>query len=305
MSQLHLQVARRILSHMQSACLPAGEHVTEQELEKVTGTSRSPVRGALAYLAKQGVLLHRKNRGFFLLRAATEIETADLIPEITEEQIYLAIARDRLSGVLPTVIKESEAMRRYQVPRDRLRRILGRMANEGWVERRAGKGWSFLPMIDSPEAYSDSYEYRRILEPAGIRLSTFKVNAAALARLQNQQQFLHSSGYTSATPIELFEANATFHEAIAAMTNNRFIFQAVARQNQLRRLVEYSGSIDRERVKRQCGQHLQIIKVLEQGKFERAASLMDRHLAGVRIEKMNPRFFDGRGLQLAPLETVE
>jgi DNA-binding GntR family transcriptional regulator len=289
---------------MQAACLPAGGHVTEQELEKVAGTSRSPVRGALAYLAKRGVLVHRKNRGYFLVRPATEIEATNLIPEATEEQVYLAIARDRLSHALPSVLKESEAIRRYRVPRDRLRRILGRMANEGWVERRPGKGWSFLPMIDSPEAYSDSYEYRRLLEPAGILLPTFKVDPTALARLRTQQEFLHAQGFKSATPIELFEANATFHETIASMTNNRFIYQAVARQNQLRRLIEYSGSIDRERVQRQCAQHLQIIKVLEQGKFDRAAQLMDKHLAGVRIEKMNPRYFNGRGLQLM-LDTVE
>lgn len=305
MSQLHLQVARKILSHMQAACLPAGGHVTEKELEKVAGTSRSPVRGALAYLAKRGVLVHRKNRGYFLARSATDIEGAKLIPEATEEQIYLAIARDRLSRSLPTVLKESEAIRQYRVPRDRLRRILERMANEGWVERRPGKGWSFLPMIDSPAAYSDSYEFRRILEPSGILLPSFKVDDTALARLRAQQQFLHSRGYKTATPIELFEANTTFHETIASMSGNRFIYQAIARQNQLRRLIEYSGTIDRERVNRQCAQHLQIVKALERRECARAAKLMDKHLAGVRIEKMNPRFFDAGGAQLTPLDTVE
>src|SRR5689334_179141 len=154
MSSLHVLLAHRLLDHIRAERLPLGHHLTEQSLEGVLGTSRSPIRGALAHLAEAGIIrAEPPRRGYFLAKRPEELEIAEAaLPLPPEEQDYLMLARDRLAGRLPEVLTENEAMRRYGLTGDRLRRVLARAANEGWIEQRASKGWSFLPMIDGPEA---------------------------------------------------------------------------------------------------------------------------------------------------------
>jgi DNA-binding GntR family transcriptional regulator len=195
-------------------------------------------------------------------------------------------------------------MRRYDLPRHRLRRILSRITIEGWIQRRTGHGWSFLPMIDSVEAYRESYELRRILEPQALRSPTFQVNQEILAQLKSRQEFLHNSGYHTLGQIELFTANSEFHEAIARMSGNRFLAQTVARQNELRRLIEYRQTLNRDRVGRQTGEHLAIIARLQSNDIEGAAQLLDEHIAGALKEKARPEYFVGeiRGIQPATRE---
>ncbi len=291
-NQLHLQLAQRILAHVRLGGLPAGHHLTEASLQQLLGTSRGPIRAALSHLADAGVIEKRPNRGFFLTRPGAKLPAeSPALPEPEDERIYLAIAADRLSGGLGEVVSENELIRRYRVPRNRLQRILGRIAAEGWIERRAGKGWSFLPMIDSLQAYLESYHLRRILEPAGVLSPTFKLVPDLLQELRERQQFIYRSGFQTYSQSELFDANSYFHESIATMSGNRFLAQTVARQNELRRLVEYRQILDRARVRRQSGEHLAIIERLDDGDRQGAADLLASHLGGAAREKARPDVF--------------
>ena len=177
-------------------------------------------------------------------------------------------------------------MRRYGLTRQRVSRLLDRISNEGWIERRTSKGWSFQPMIDGPRSYAESYELRRLLEPSAMMLSTFVIDSVVLRRLRQQQEVLVSEGYASASHVELFVANATFHETLATLSGNRFIHQTIVRQNQLRRLIEYKEIDDRSRVRRQCEEHVAIIALLERGERAQAAILLEQHLANASLEKV-------------------
>jgi DNA-binding GntR family transcriptional regulator len=290
-NQLHLQLAQRILTHARLSRFEPGHHLTETSLQEVLGTSRGPIRAALAHLARQKVLEKRPNKGFFLVRAPGNLHKSNGLPAAEDEKIYLSIAADRLTHELPESVTENELMRRYELPRPRLRRILDRIASEGWAQRRTGHGWTFQPLIDSVEAYRENYELRIILEPAGILSPSFKLDFAEIERLKRQQEFVHSEGYNSLSQTELFEVNAQFHETIAAMSGNRFLAQTIARLNQLRRLIEYRQTLDRSRVHRQTGEHLAIIKLLESKKHKSAAKMMHRHLGGAEREKAKTYFF--------------
>ena len=85
---------------------------------------------------------------------------------------------------------------------------------------------------------------------------------------------------------EMYQANATFHEALASLSGNRFIAQTVTRQNQLRRLLEYQETLDRERIRRQCLEHLAILDLLEKGERAQASALLARHLGNASEEKV-------------------
>jgi DNA-binding GntR family transcriptional regulator len=292
-NQLHRQLAQRILVRARMEQLPPGHHLTESSLQKMFGTSRGPIRAALTYLAARGFLEQRPNRGFYVLNTdnAADVAIAPHANVFDDEQLYLKIAADRLTAGLPESVTEAELMRRYDIQRNRLRRILSRIAIEGWIQRKAGHGWSFLPMIDSVEAYTESYELRQFLEPQGLRSNSFRLDHEALARLKSRQEFLHNTGYLTLGQIELFISNSEFHETIARMSGNRFLAQTVARQNELRRLIEYRQTLDRDRVWRQTGEHLDIIAKLEAGNLNEAATLLDRHIAGALQEKARPQYF--------------
>lgn len=277
---LHVALAHRVIEHICTERFQAGHHLTEQSLEQVLGTSRSPVRGALGYLARKGIVKpNPPKRGLFLAYDAADLSAMqNRLPTADEDSVYMALARDKLEGRLPAVLSETEAMRRYSLTRERMRRVLARAANEGWVEQRASKGWSFLPMIDGPESCEESYALRVLLEPAAMLMPGFTINSEVLRRIRTQQEDLINDGYKTASQAEMVQANATFHEGLASLSGNRFIEQTIMRQNQLRRLLEFHETADRERVRRQCQEHLAILDLLERGERRQAAELLAEHL---------------------------
>jgi len=280
---LRARLARRILCHIREHHLPVGHHLTEQSLEEVLQVSRSPIRGALCALAEMGVVERRPNRGFFLLRPAEALEPdGRAVPECADELVYRAIARDRLAGVLPAVLTETEAMRRYDLPRDRLRAILARIAREGWIERRPGKGWSFLPMIDTPAAYRESLEFRRVLEPAALLMPGFAIDSRVIERLRREQEALLDGNF-SASQLEIVQADASFHESLAGLSGNCFVVRSIARINQLRRLLVFQGATVRTRPWRRerVREHLAILDLLERGERRDASRALAAHLAVV------------------------
>lgn len=285
---LHVTLAHRVIEHICTERFPMGHHLTEQSLEHVLGASRSPIRGALSYLEKQGIVEPRPpRRGLFLAHDAAALSALQSdLPSADEDIAYQALAQDKLEGRLPAVLSETEAMRRYSLTRERMRRVLARAANEGWIEQRASKGWSFLPMIDGPQTCDESYALRIVLEPAAMLMPSFSIDSGTLRRIRTQQQDLVDGGYKTASHAEMVQANATFHESLASLSGNRFVEQTIRRQNQLRRLLEFRETADRQRVRRQCQEHLAILDLLERGERHEAAQLLTQHLTKAGHDKV-------------------
>jgi len=152
------RVVREIISYARRENLGAGSHLPLVHLATEVGTSRFPVHAALLHLAKIGVVRHDRDRGFFLAAPAQSLsELAYTWSTTSEDPVYLEIAELRLSGKLPDTFTESDLIRQLKVSRNKLRKALSIIQQQGWVERRAGHGWSFLPMIDSVDAYEESY----------------------------------------------------------------------------------------------------------------------------------------------------
>lgn len=283
---LQAKLARGILAHARLSGWREGHHLTEDSLLPILGASRTPVRAAMALLADEGVLERRPNRGFFLRALPACAAPADAADsEAESDRIYFAIAMDRLTRALPDAVSESELMRRYNVSRAQLRIILARIASEGWIERRPGRGWTFLPLIDTLESYRENYQFRQMLEPAAMRAPDFRPDRVVIERLEAQQRAVEASGYRTMSQVELFEMNARFHEALAEMCGNRFVVQALSRVNQLRRLMEYGRPLDRARARRVSDEHLAILEPLKAGDAATAARRLEAHLSNAEIEK--------------------
>lgn len=290
-TSLQIRLANQILSQARLSGWQVGHHLTEDSLQLMLGTSRTPIRAAMSHLETIGVLEKKPNRGFFLKKlppSDLEDETVETAQE--DERIYFAIAMDRLSNALPESVSENELIRRYDISRARLRHILARIATEGWIERKQSRGWAFQPLIDSLEAYHETYRFRQIMEPAAIRSAEFEVDMQKVDSLRSQQEFVRDRGYRTLSQVELFEIHSNFHETLATMSHNRFFVQTLARLNQLRRLMEYGRPLDRQRVRRVCDEHLGILKPLTKGDKEKAAQRLEEHLSSAADEKTGSPF---------------
>jgi DNA-binding GntR family transcriptional regulator len=280
---LNAWLGPRILVYLRELGLAPGAHITEQQLADHFQVSRTPIRVALAALARSGAVEQRPNRGYYVATAPAAIAAAPL-PEPDDDQLYYRIADDRLKGVIAARVTEAELVRRYRTSRARIASVLSRMAHEGWVERLPGHGWAFEPMLDSVKAYEDGYRFRSVIEPAALRQPGYRLAPEAIARLRQQQRGLleDNSGVSDA---ELFELGTRFHEVIVGGSGNPFLLDAIRRINALRRLLEYRAKRSRDKIARQFREHLQLLDLIEAGKLEQAARYMERHLTIARKTK--------------------
>ncbi|MCC6532308.1 MAG: GntR family transcriptional regulator [Burkholderiales bacterium] len=287
-SALAIRLAAQILTHARRQGLSAGAHVTEQSLADAFRVSRSPIRAALALLARQGVLVKQTNRGYFL-KALPEAKRAEPVAPTSEsDERYLRIADDRLAGRVDDHVTETQLMQRYGMGRREVQRILHRMEREGWAERKAGHGWRFAALADNVDAHAEGYRFRMLLEPAALLEPGFRVVAPELERVRRDQQMLLDGGIHRLSRATLFEIGSDFHETIMAFSGNRFILEAIRRVNATRRLLEYRAKYDRERLAGQCREHLQLIELLRRGAREEAARFLRKHLDVVRALKTEP-----------------
>ncbi len=290
-------VAVGILEYARKLDLLPGQRLTEQALANELGVSRSPIRKALQYLESAGVVASSPNRGFYLKQAAAEaIRLAIPTVEESDEALYMRVADERLSGVLPEEITEVDLMERYELTRLQVQRILNRMGREGLAERKPGRGWVFRPFLSSDTAYREGYRFRMIIEPAALLEPSFKIDKSAFERVRRDQRAMLDGGIEKWPRSELFRAGSQFHEALVASSNNNFLLEAIRNVNQLRRLVEYRVNVDRTRLYRQCEEHLMLLDLIESGDRVEASFKLRQHLDVARSIKLHDadEMTDGR-----------
>ena len=101
-------LAAQILEHIRSHGLVAGTHLTAQEMAERFSVSRFPVNQALQLLASKGVLIHERNRGYFVSDAAPRSPAALGLMEGDDlSDTYFRIADDHLHGRLPDPVSEA------------------------------------------------------------------------------------------------------------------------------------------------------------------------------------------------------
>lgn len=279
-NQFHAVLARRIIGLVRERDCPAGCQLKEHWLAGELGLSRSPVRAALRLLDQFGVVRTIPNQGCFLARPAAELDDDNWgLPPTGEERVYAALTRDRFASRLESQINVTELVRRYGASRSLVERVLTRLADEGLVEREAGRGWRFMPTVDNPRVYKESYRFRLTVEPMAILDPGFRPDIKHLEEMKREHEELIDELAHHVPSRRLVEIDADFHESIGAWSNNRFIMQAIQQQTRLRRLMEFQFSTaDPERMAQSCREHLAILDALANGAREEAADLMRKHI---------------------------
>jgi DNA-binding GntR family transcriptional regulator len=282
------QMTARIIEHIRERDLKRGDHLPAQVLADALKVSRAPISAALQRLEAMQIVRAEPNRGYFLVKAAHEIKgvpAALAAEKEPEDELYFRVAEDRLAGRLPDRVSESELMRIYDLPRARLLKVLYKIADEGWLERLPGNGWLFTRTLTSRESYEEGYEFRAAIESQAVLLPSFKVDKRAFENAREEQKSILDGGYKRMSRTHLFESNSQFHEMLVGCSGNEFFLDAVRRVNRLRRLLEYRITVDRERLPRQCREHLRLLTLLESGDRQEAAKFLKTHILGASAIK--------------------
>lgn len=58
----------------------------------------------------------------------------------------------------------------------------------GWVERKEGYGWRFLPVANAPEAFDEIYRFRMAMEPAALLEPSFELDRSTLTEQRRIQE---------------------------------------------------------------------------------------------------------------------
>lgn len=276
-------MAMRVIELIRERQLQQGAHLTEQWVADALDISRTPARRALMFLADIGLVERTPRRGFHLAMPASELAHVTLSADgDKDEQLYFRIIDDHLGGRFTEDFTTTELCQRYGLTTRQANLVLSRMESEDLIRRRAGRGWEFVRTLSTTEAHDQSYRFRLIIEPAGLREPGFRADPEAFALHRRQQESLLHGNAVLLSRSELFRYNSTFHEMLAECSNNAYLADAVKRVNRMRRMIEYNHQSDRSRLITQAREHLQLLDLIESGDQAKAADFMYTHLDVVR-----------------------
>ncbi|NHN89781.1 GntR family transcriptional regulator [Acetobacter conturbans] len=255
-------------------------HVGEQWLGDQLGLSRTPVRNALKLLESRGILVSRKNQGYFLRANLETIEDFVLeAPPTPDQDLYKNLVRDRLAGRIGNDFSQQDVSRLYNAERTVMIQTLRRMCDDGLLQSKGTRTWSFAPALDSGAALEESFRFRRLFEPQAILLPTFRVDEAVLEETMRLHNHIATHpDIDSIPPRFLFDADSRFHEMIAEFSHNTFVIQTMRQQSRLRRLLEYGSYTNRTRVHLWCQEHIAIMDALAGNSIAEASRLLGLHL---------------------------
>jgi DNA-binding GntR family transcriptional regulator len=180
---LYLRFERILRRSIQRGSLPAGTVLLEGKLAELLGSSRAPVRQALANLEEARVVQRFEGRGYLVgdddqrvrrARLSADMLEIDEPPEALRrsfawEGIYEEIERAIIhrSAFGRFRINELELARHYKVGRTVARDVLTRLQSLGIVDKDERQRWTTVPLDRT--RLLNLYEVRDLLEPAALK----------------------------------------------------------------------------------------------------------------------------------------
>lgn len=279
-SALTERISQKVMGLIDAGDITLGSHLSVPKLAESFDVSRSPVREALVYLEQKGVLQQKPNRGFFVKDDYTP--QADTTQELSEEldlPEYYQLAEDWLRDEIESEVTELFLMKRYNLTKSQLSTVLARGISEGWVERKQGYGWRFLPVAKTKTALEQIFSFRMVIEPMAILEPTFNAPQEKINEIRRELEMLLESGIERLSPTQLQLAGYRFHETIIAFSNNPFFEISLRNVNRMRRLMDYRIMDDRNRYYAEVKDHMRILALIESGQRIEASYTMKQHLS--------------------------
>lgn len=150
--------------------------------------------------------------------------------------------------------------------------------------------WRFNPFLHDRQAYLQSYRFRKAIEPSAIVGSTFRANRGDFARVRNVQKEMLDRKFFTLSGSMVFAHGLDFRGMLIRCSGNRLFIEALERQNQLQRFMEYRAATRKARLVQRCQEHFYFLDLTESSNPGRAAAC-----ASILISRANRRRNRRRG----------
>lgn len=288
-SLLSDKIAADIVRKMLDMSAQPQHHLVKQSLAEEFNVSRSPVQAALERLTEEGIVAQLPRRGFFLQADSEQLNLwlSRHATTTTEPALSFKILSDHVNKRLSPEFSENELARQYNLTRGQVSAALRELLQEGWVERKQGYGWAFLPVVNSLHTSAQSYRFRQTIECAALLDEEYEPDLKVLVQLRKEQERLLDGMLYKLDNAAIFQIGSNFHEAIARCCKNPFYYDSLVRVDKLRKLYEKHSRIEIGNFERNCREHIAITELLEKDDREAASQLLRQHLGNVLTMKQS------------------
>lgn len=229
---------------IENGTLNPGRVIVVSTVAELIGSSRSPVKTAIAALQAEGLLVKYQGRGLIVRPAEAPVDrrpiTADLLglqPSETGafkinswEKLYSVVEPDLVRCTVRGDLKinESDAASFYGVGRTVMHEVLLLAQANGLVLRDERSRWRTVPLND--ERISDLYALRRLLEPEALATAAGSIPDV---KLSQQMADLEDAikAYPDVSPDVLYDMEEQLHVRYVEQCPNKEIIEALRRSN--------------------------------------------------------------------------
>lgn len=173
-------------------------------------------------------------------------------------------------------LSESVLARVHGGSRTPIREALSRLVEEGYVERVPRRGWIVSPI--TLMAIQNTFDVRRLLEGTAAETAASRADTEAVARLRGLAEYPIFETTQESYRTRL-TANAQFHLAVAAATQNGFMVDLVRHcLTQHNRVL--SLGVDFPVHPSSVDEHHEVVNAIERHDAPGAKAAMEHHLDG-------------------------
>jgi DNA-binding GntR family transcriptional regulator len=200
---------------------------------------------------------------------------------------YARLRKEILDGAFTpgTILLETALSARYGVSRTPVREALGRLAQDGLIERST-RGFHIKQR--DPEQILEIYEARIALEARSAQLAAQRRTEIDLARMAH----LLEERRDETDPAQFGPLNNKWHDALRLSAHNATISDLLARLDSLLLLFRPRSFAPRPD-DRSAEEHALILEAISQGDQEAASAVMADHLRHMRDWRIRSLIQDG------------
>ena len=209
---------------------------------------------------------------FLPARRALADDVYDAVLGLLMDQVIEPGSRASIDGIA----------RQLNVSPTPVREALARLESEGLVVKKALKGYTAAPLLDS-DGLRQLFEMRRLLEPYATRNAAGELDADTLKQLEDLCDAMHRSGQAAQTGGDRFKdykdfanQDAEFHRIIAEHSGNALLADAIGRLRS--HMHQYRIYFKHGVVDETSGEHEAVLEALRSGKPASAEKVMLDHI---------------------------
>jgi DNA-binding GntR family transcriptional regulator len=209
---------------------------------------------------------------FLPARRALADDVYDAVLALLMDQVIEPGSRASIDGIA----------RQLNVSPTPVREALARLESEGLVIKRALKGYTAAPVLDS-EGLRQLFEMRRLMEPYATRNAVGELTPTTLNELEELCEAMHRSGAAAQAGEDRFkdykefaDQDAAFHRIIAEHSGNLLLSDAIARLRS--HMHQYRIYFKHGVVDETSGEHEAVLEALREGDEAAAEAAMLDHI---------------------------